>query len=195
MVSGLRLVAVGALVVSSAAIVCCAEIVGVDTVTFSGPDATPLHDATVEQVGKDARHDTGSDAHEPPPDAPLSDSTESESLPVEGECPVCGGKSCCSPQHCFDDRSLCCSSRAGPCTKNSDCCDDTCDVDAGRCGGPCLPEGSGSCVLGADCCKGHCNSAGFCRPCGGQGRGCTSDTQCCFGLSCTSTKSGTCEMM
>jgi len=170
----LAITPLAAILASSAS---CAQIAGVGDVTFvveagaEGGDATPPQDTAIPDVSPDEGTESSVD------------------LPVE-DCPVCGGGPCCSPRHCKGQS--CCADRAGPCSKDSDCCDGQCDVAAGRCTGPCLHEGKGPCVVDGDCCQGTCNSEGKCDACGGVGKACTSDGECCFGLSCTSTTNGTC---
>jgi hypothetical protein len=164
------------------AAVACAQVAGVQEVTFTGeqdaaappPDA---HDAarTDGPAGAD-----GADAGGP-------------SLPSE-DCPTCGGKTCCSPMHCAQN-GTCCADRGESCATAADCCNGMCDVDAGWCTGPCLPSGGSPCVANTDCCEGTCNSEGKCKPCAPSGGNCTSDPECCFGLSCTSSEAGTCEAL
>lgn len=157
----------------------CAQIAGVQEVTF-----TSEHDASTLPADARAapRTDAGVDGDDGGPSSPTED------------CPSCGGASCCSPKHCSAG-GACCTGRGEPCATSADCCDGECDVDAGRCTGACLPTGGSPCVTNGDCCEGTCNSAGKCEPCAAAGGGCTADQECCFGLSCTSTEAGTCMQL
>src|SRR5215467_7863899 len=77
--------------------------------------------------------------------------------------------------------ALSCGNSGGLCSVDSDCCSRDCNAGTCRCS-----DNGQACNIDADCCYGFC-SMGTCQTnCEGQFAGCSSDSQCCSNLMCTS---------